>query len=72
MNIKQANLKSKNAGHAVRGAVIEGASTTIKVLGSTTEAVVDTAWLLGSSLVSFGKGVFTEPKAKRVVRSAKH
>jgi hypothetical protein len=72
MNIKQANLKSKNAGHAVRGAVIEGASTTIKVLASTTDAVVDTAWLLGSSLFSFGKGVFTEQKPKRVVRSAKH
>lgn len=72
MNIKQANTKSKNAGHAVRSAVIEGASTTIKVLGATSEAVVDTAWLCGTSITSFVTGCFTAPKAKRVVRSAKH
>jgi hypothetical protein len=79
MNIKQANLKSKNAGHAVRGAVIEGAFVATKALASAVDVAantgvlaVNTAWLLGSSLVSFGKGVFTEQKPKRVVRSAKH
>jgi hypothetical protein len=68
--IKNANIKSQNAGHVVR-------STASTVVTETADAL----WLLGTSIFSFGKGLVTTPKvaapprkqvAKKVVRTAKH
>lgn len=48
--IKAANKSSQDAGHLVRRTVISGATE-----------LVDGAWLVGSSVFKFGKGLFSDP-----------